>query len=90
MLEFVDNVLQGALQDNELEILILHVADVVVGVESLHRDLRTEFWCLTPELVLQLHDKPGSGVLLRVEYDALLTESLMTSDVFKPRLAAQL
>ena len=64
----------------------------MVGVESLHRDLRAELRrdLATSELVLQLHDKPGRGVLLGVEYDALLTEIQMTSDVFNPGQPAQL
>ena len=75
--KFIYYVCEGALEDDELEVLVGHVPDVGVDVQSLHRDLAAVAGehLSEPELLLQTPDKHLGRVLVRVEDDAVVTNN---------------
>ena len=79
--EFIHDICESALENDKLKVLVGHVSDVGVDVESLHGDLAAVAGehLPQPELLPQALDEHLGRVLVGIEDDAVVTRGGVVS-----------
>ena len=80
--EFIHDICESALEYNKLKVLVGHVPDVGVDVESLHGDLAAVAGehLPQPELLPQALDEHLGRVFVRIEDDAVVTRGVVSQN----------